>query len=228
MLLPIPSILAVEQIQGLRARLLATDAPWVDGRATAGHQGAPVKHNRQIAEGSPLARELGDIVLAALECNPLFISAALPNQVYPPMFNRYAEGMDFGNHVDGSIRMLPGTGTKLRTDLSATLFLSSPDDYDGGELRIADGADTRTVKLAAGDMILYPATRVHRIEPVTRGERLACFFWIQSLVGDEAQRDLLFCLDRSIQRLNASDADPVARVDLTGVYHNLVRRWTDT
>ncbi|MGH8145786.1 MAG: Fe2+-dependent dioxygenase [Rhodanobacteraceae bacterium] len=228
MQLRIPSVLTVEQVRALRARLLAADAPWVDGRVTAGHQGAPVKHNRQIAEGSPLAHELGDIVLAALECNPLFISAALPNQVYPPMFNRYAEDMDFGNHVDGSIRMLPGTGAKLRTDLSATLFLSPPEDYKGGELRIADGADLRTIKLSAGDMILYPATRVHRVEPVTRGERLACFFWIQSLVGDEAQRDLLFCLDQSIQRLNASGVDPVARIDLTGVYHNLVRRWSDT
>lgn len=228
MLLSIPSVLSEEQVRALRARLLAVDAPWVDGRATAGHQGAPVKHNRQIAEDSPLARELGDRVLAALERHPLFISAALPNQVYPPMFNRYAGGMDFGDHVDGSIRMLPGTSTKLRTDLSATLFLSSPNDYDGGELCIADGDDVHTVKLPAGDMILYPATRVHRVEPVTRGERLASFFWIQSLVAEDAERDLLFCLDRSIQRLNASGADPVARVELTGIYHNLVRRWSET
>lgn len=228
MLLRIASVLTAQQIEAARARLLATDAPWVDGRATAGHQGAPVKHNRQIAEDSPLARELGDVVLAALERNPLFISAALPNRVYPPLFNRYAVGMDFGNHVDGAVRMLPGSNAKLRTDLSATLFLSAPTDYDGGELRIGGDNDARNVKLPAGDMILYPATHVHRVEPVTRGERLACFFWVQSLVREETERSLLFEMDRAIQRLNASAADSLARVQLTGCYHNLLRRWSDT
>lgn len=228
MLLQLPAALDAEQVATLRARLLAPEAPWVDGRATAGHQGAPVKHNRQIAEGSPLARELGDVVLAALERNPLFISAALPNHVYPPLFNRYAEGMDFGDHVDGSIRMLSGGDAKLRTDISATLFLSEPTDYDGGELRIADGNELRSIKLPAGDMILYPATRVHRVEPITRGERLASFFWVQSLVRDDAERELLFTMDSAIRRLNVTNADNAARLELTGCYHNLLRRWGDT
>ncbi|HEU0197508.1 MAG TPA: Fe2+-dependent dioxygenase, partial [Nevskiaceae bacterium] len=204
------------------------DAPWVDGRATAGHQGAPVKHNRQIAEDSPLARELGDIVLAALERNPLFISAALPNHVYPPLFNRYAPGMDFGDHVDGAVRMIPGSAAKLRTDLSATLFLTAPEDYDGGVLRIVDGDAVRGVKLPAGDLILYPSTHVHRVEPVTRDERIASFFWVQSLVRDDTCRSLLFDMDRALQRLGATGADAPARVTLTGCYHNLLRRWSET
>lgn len=228
MLLQLPAVLTPEQVQTLRARLLAHDAPWVDGRATAGHQGAAVKHNRQIAEGSALARELGGVVLAALERNALFIAAALPNRVYPPLFNRYGPGMDFGDHVDGAVRMVPGSAAKLRTDLSATLFLTEPDAYDGGELRIIEGHDVRTAKLPAGDLLLYPATYVHRVEPVTRGERLACFFWVQSLIREDAERSLLFDIDRAIQRLNATGADIAARVQLTGCYHNLLRRWSDT
>ncbi|TAM11857.1 MAG: Fe2+-dependent dioxygenase [Nevskiaceae bacterium] len=228
MLLHIPMVFSAPQAQALRTRLLAPDAPWVDGRATAGHQGAPVKHNRQIAEHSPLARELGDTVLAALERNPLFISAALPNHVYPPMFNRYAPGMDFGDHVDGAVRMVPGTTAKLRTDLSATLFLTPPEDYEGGELQILDSSQLRSIKLAAGDLILYPSTYVHRVEAVTRGERVSCFFWVQSLVRDAACRSLLFDMDRAIQRLGATNADAAARVQLTGCYHNLLRRWSET
>jgi len=227
MLLHIPTMLSAQQVQALRTRLQAPEAPWVDGRATAGHQGAPVKHNRQIAEESPLARELGDVVLAALERNPLFIAAALPNRVYPPMFNRYEPGMHFGNHVDGAVRLIPGTGFKLRTDVSATLFLNAPEDYDGGELLVEDTYGAHAVKLPAGDLVIYPASSVHRVAPVTRGVRLASFFWVQSLVRDDAQRSLLFDLDRAVQRLNATQADAEARLQLTGCYHNLLRQWSE-
>jgi PKHD-type hydroxylase len=194
---------------------------------TAGHQGIQVKHNQQLAEGSPLAFELGDIVLAALERHPLFISAALPHRIYPPMFNRYQGGMHFGSHVDGSIRLLPGSTEKIRTDLSATLFLASPDSYEGGELLIEDTYGTQTVKLGAGDMILYPATSLHRVNPVIRGARLACIFWVQSMVRDNGQRTMLFDLDNSIQRLAATSADEAARLRLTGLYHNLLRTWAE-
>ena len=227
MLTHIPALLNASQLAHFRQRLDADNTPWVDGRVTAGHQGIHVKQNQQIAEGSPLAIELGTLVLAALERNPLFISAALPNRIYPPMFNRYQEGMHFGSHVDGSIRLLPGTGEKIRTDLSATLFLASPESYDGGELLIEDTFGTQTVKLAAGDMILYPASSLHRVNPVTRGARLACFFWVQSMVRDDGQRTLLSDLDNAIQRLTGTRADEAARVKLAGVYHNLLRLWSD-
>ncbi|HTV85707.1 MAG TPA: Fe2+-dependent dioxygenase [Dyella sp.] len=227
MLVHVPALLNHEQLAHFHRQLDAGDAPWVDGRVTAGHQGIHVKQNQQIAEGSPLARELGDIVLAALERHPLFISAALPHRVYPPMFNRYQGGMHFGSHVDGSVRLLPGTGEKIRTDLSATLFLMPPDSYDGGELLIEDTYGTQTVKLAAGDMILYPASSLHRVNPVTRGTRLACFFWVQSMVRDDGQRTLLFDLDSAIQRLAATGADESARTHLTGCYHNLLRMWSN-
>lgn len=227
MLVPVRGILDQQQLAMFRQRLEASDAPWVDGRVTAGHQGAPVKRNLQIAENSALARELGDIVLAALERHALFISAALPSRVYPPMFNRYEGGMHFGSHVDGSVRLLPGSGEKIRTDLSATLFLSEPDSYDGGELQVEDIYGTQTIKLAAGDMVLYPASSLHQVTPVTRGARLACFFWVQSMVRGNEQRALLFDMDNSIQRLNASDADQLARVHLTGCYHNLLRMWSE-
>lgn len=227
MLVHIPALLNAEQLAHFRQRLDAAAAPWVDGRVTAGHQGVQVKQNQQIAEGSPLAIELGNIVLAALERHPLFISAALPNRIYPPMFNRYQGGMHFGSHVDGSIRLLPGSGEKIRTDLSATLFLLPPDSYDGGELLVEDTYGTQAVKLAAGDMILYPASSLHRVTPVTRGTRLACFFWVQSMVRDDGQRALLFDLDNALQRLAATHADEPARVQLAGCYHNLLRMWTD-
>lgn len=227
MLVHIPNLLTADQLTHFRQQLNADDAPWLDGRVTAGHQGTHVKQNQQIAEGSPLAIELGHIVLAALERNPLFISAALPNRIYPPMFNRYEGGMHFGDHVDGSIRLLPGTGDKIRTDLSATLFLAPPESYDGGELLIEDTYGTHAVKLSAGDMILYPASSLHRVSPVTRGARLACFFWIQSMVRDDSQRTMLFDLDNAIQQLTATNADGASRVKLTGIYHNLLRMWSE-
>ena len=230
MLVRIPGVLSAEQIASMRARLDAPGAAWVDGRATAGHQGAQVKRNLQIAENTPLARELGDPILASLERNPLFISAALPSDVYPPLFNRYdgADGMAFGSHVDGAIRLLPGTGIKIRTDLSATLFLSAPEEYDGGELVIEDTYGKQSVKLPAGDLVLYPATSLHRVTPVTRGSRVASVFWIQSLVRDDTQRALLFDLDMAIVRLSQDAPDHDALVSLTGCYHNLLRMWADT
>jgi PKHD-type hydroxylase len=227
MLVQIPNLLSEDQVQWMRARLDAPDAPWIDGRVTAGHQGARVKQNQQIAENSPQARDLGDVVLAALERNPLFISAALPSRVYPPMFNRYEAGMQFGSHIDGAVRLIPGSGAKIRTDISATLFLSAPDSYDGGELIIEDSYGTHAVKLAAGDAIVYPASSLHRVAAVTRGVRVASFFWAQSMVRDDAQRALLFDLDRSIQRLNTRVADDPALIGLAGVYHNLLRQWAE-
>ncbi|KVN17760.1 Fe2+-dependent dioxygenase [Burkholderia stagnalis] len=227
MLVHIPNVLTPEQVRMLRARLDGAGDAWVDGRATAGYSGAPVKRNQQIAEHSPLARELGDVILAALERHPLFISAALPNQVYPPLFNRYEGGMTFGSHVDGAVRVLPN-GVKLRTDVSCTLFLSEPDAYDGGELVIEDAYGVQQVKLPAGDMVVYPATSLHQVTPVTRGVRVASFFWVQSLVRSDAQRALLFDMDTAIQRLNASDADAQARRSLVGCYHNLLRLWSET
>jgi PKHD-type hydroxylase len=227
MLVQIPRVLSAEQVQSVCAGLDAADAPWIDGRATAGHQGARVKQNQQIAEDSPLAAGLGDLILGALERNPLFISAVLPLRVYPPMFNRYAGGMQFGSHVDGAVRLLPGSGHKIRTDVSATLFLASPDSYDGGELLIEDTYGTHAVKLPAGDMVVYPASSLHRVAPVTRGSRVASFFWAQSMVRDDGQRALLYDLDRSIQALNQQHAAHPAMVELTGVYHNLLRMWAD-
>jgi PKHD-type hydroxylase len=227
MLVHVPALLSGEQLEFFRARLDADDAPWTDGRVTAGHQGVHVKQNQQITEGSALAVELGDRVLAALERHPLFISATLPNRVYPPMFNRYQGGMHFGSHVDGSVRLVPGSGAKFRTDVSATLFLAPPESYGGGELLIEDTYGAQSVKLAAGDMVVYPASSLHRVTPVTRGARLACFFWVQSMVRDDGQRALLFDLDNAIQRLTATNADESARVHLTGCYHNLLRMWAE-
>jgi len=228
MLLHIAGVLDAKALAHMRERLAGAGDSWVDGRATAGHQGAEVKHNEQIDEASAVAAELGDLVLGGLERNPRFISAALPNRVYPPMFNRYRPGMDFGAHVDGAVRLLPGRADKIRTDVSATLFLNAPEDYDGGELFIEDSYGAHAVKLPAGDMVLYPASSVHRVAPVTRGVRLASFFWVESLVRDDAQRSILHQLDQSIQRLIASNADAEARVTLTGCYHNLLRMWSST
>jgi PKHD-type hydroxylase len=230
MLLRIPQVLNAAQLREMRDRLAGAGAAWVDGRATAGHQGAGVKHNLQIAEHAPLAGELGDVVLAALERNPLFISAALPNQIYPPMFNRYdgASQMRFGSHVDGAVRLRPGTGVKLRTDISATLFVSPPDEYDGGELLVEDTYGVQKVKLPAGDMVLYPGTSLHQVTPVTRGARIASFFWVQSMIRDDAQRALLFDLDMSIVRLTQDAPGHASLVTLTGCYHNLLRMWADT
>ena len=227
MLLRIPNLLNEEQLATVRASLNSGQAPWVDGRVSAGHQGAPVKNNQQIEEASPMARELGNFILAQLERNALFISAVLPNKVYPPMFNRYGEGMQFGMHVDGSVRMIPGSSQKLRTDLSATLFLTAPQAYDGGELVIESDFGSRSAKFAAGDLIVYSSTSRHRVTAVTRGQRLASVFWIQSLIRDDAQRAQLFELDGTIQRLTQSGADSESLVRLTAHYHGLLRAWTE-
>ncbi|MFZ6686943.1 Fe2+-dependent dioxygenase [Undibacterium sp. SXout11W] len=228
MLIHIPGVLNTSTLNTIRMMLSQAGDAWVDGRVTAGYQGAPVKLNQQIDERSDVAHQCQHIVLSALERNPLFISAALPNVVYPPMFNRYGEGMGFGLHVDGSVRLHPHNGSKLRTDVSATLFLAEPDEYDGGELQIADTYGTHSVKLAAGDMVVYPSTSLHQVTTVTRGTRLACFLWVQSLVKDDGQRSLLFDMDTSIQTLNRTQADETARRSLVGCYHNLLRQWSET
>jgi PKHD-type hydroxylase len=235
MLVAIEKVLSAEQVAVARQRLAA--AEWVDGRVTAGYQAQEVKRNAQLPEGSAVAKELGEMVLAGLARSPRFMSAALPLRVFPPMFNSYAGGQTFGTHVDTAIRQLATTGQRVRTDLSATLFLTAPEDYDGGELVVEDsytreaGGEKR-VKLPAGDMVLYPATSLHRVEPVTRGNRVSSFFWIQSMVRQEAQRTLLFDLDASIQRLAANEAAQMkeikqSAVQLTGVYHNLLRQWAE-
>jgi len=230
MLLHIPGVLSADQVRSAVDRLGAAGEAWVDGRVTAGHQGVRVKHNLQLAEEAPAARELGAMVLRALERHPLFISGALPRQVYPPMFNRYdgAEGMQFGSHIDGAVRLIPGSGARIRTDISATLFLSDPASYDGGELAVEDTYGMQRVKLPAGDLVLYPATSLHRVLPVTRGSRLASFFWVQSMVRDDARRALLFDLDMSIVRLTHDAPGHAALVSLAGCYHNLLRMWADT
>ncbi|MBW8777908.1 MAG: Fe2+-dependent dioxygenase [Burkholderiales bacterium] len=228
MLVAIPDALGARQLQEVRALLDGAGDAWVDGRVSAGWQGAPVKHNEQIDERSEIAARCQAIILGALERHPLFISAVLPNEVYPPMFNRYGPGMAFGAHVDGSVRIHPHTGRKLRTDVSATLFLNEPDEYDGGELVVHDAFGAHRVKLPAGHMAVYPATSLHEVTPITRGRRLASFFWIQSLVRDDAQRSMMFDLDNAIQRLNQTGADALARRGLVGVYHNLMRQWSDT
>jgi PKHD-type hydroxylase len=225
MLVAIPDVLTAEQVT--RARQLLNEADWVDGRITAGHQSARAKDNAQLPEDSPLARQLGDMILTALGQNPLFISAALPLRVFPPLFNRYAGGQSFGTHVDNAIRQITGTAHRIRTDLSATLFFANPDEYDGGELNVEDTYGTQSIKLPAGHMILYPSTSLHHVRPVTRGARVASFFWIQSMIRDDGQRTLLFDLDSAIQRLNVDSANHPSAVQLTGVYHNLMRRWAD-
>jgi PKHD-type hydroxylase len=228
MIVTIPNVLSPADAAAVRARLGAAGDAWVDGRVTAGYTGVQIKDNEQIAEGSPIARELGDVILAALETNPLFISAALPNKVYPPLFNRYIGGQHFGGHVDGAIRLVPGHGARVRTDISITVFLTPPEDYDGGELVIEDTYGEHQIKLPAGHAVVYPGTSVHRVNPVTRGSRLGCFFWIQSLVREDAQRALMYDLDNAIQRLNASQGDEMARRTLVGCYHNLLRMFSDT
>ena len=225
MLLTIPDLLPAERVA--HARALLDQADWVDGRVTAGGQSARAKDNEQLPEDHPAGRELGEIILSALGRNPLFISAALPSKVFPPLFNRYRGGQAFGTHVDNAIRQITGTPHRLRTDLSATLFLSSPDEYDGGELQIEDTYGVHSVKLPAGDLVLYPSTSLHHVRPVTRGARVASFFWIQSMVRDDGARTLLFDLDTAIQRVNLDTPAHAAAVPLTGVYHNLLRRWAD-
>jgi PKHD-type hydroxylase len=210
-----------------RARQALAAADWVDGRVTAGHQSTRVEQNQQLPEDSPAARELGELIVRALQQNALFVAAALPLRVFPPLFNRYEGGGSFGNHVDNAIRQVPGTPLRLRTDLSATLFLTDPADYDGGELLIDDTYGVHSVKLPAGHLVLYPSTSLHRVTPVTRGARVSSFFWIQSLVRQDAHRTLLFDLDTAIQRLNQDLPDHPSAVQLTGVYHNLLRQWAE-
>jgi PKHD-type hydroxylase len=225
MLVRVPKVLNGTELRDIRERLAS--ATWVDGRVTAGHQSARAKANEQVQEDSDVARALGNIVLGALQRNALFTSAALPRRVFPPLFNRYRKGMGFGAHVDNAIRPIAGTPRRIRTDLSATLFLSEPSDYDGGGLVIEDHAGAQSIKLAAGDLILYPATSVHRIETVTNGERLASFFWIESMVRDTGERAILFEMDRAIVELSENESNSPAVVRLTAAYHNLVRKWAD-
>jgi PKHD-type hydroxylase len=225
MMLHIPEVLSRDQVAHIRRRL--DEADWVDGRATVGTQGAKVKQNRQLPETSPVAKELGQIVLDALAANPLFFSAALPLLTCPPLFNSYAGGEHYGNHIDGAMRRIPATGQWLRTDVSSTLFLCDPEEYDGGELIVEDAYGVHEVKLPAGDLILYPSTSVHRVEPVTRGARVCSFFWTQSMVRDDGRRALLLGLDRNIQSLRARLGDCDEMVGLTGHYHNLLRQWSE-
>ncbi|RXR08598.1 Fe2+-dependent dioxygenase [Pseudoxanthomonas composti] len=225
MLLHIPDILDPDQVAQMRRALNAAD--WGDGRATVGAQGAQVKRNQQLPDAAPLREQLGRQVLAALERNALYFAAALPLRTLPPRFNRYAGGGEYGFHVDGAV-MAAGDGKHVRSDLSCTLFLSDPEEYEGGELIVSDTYGEHEVKLPAGDLILYPSSSLHRVAPVTSGARTAAFFWIQSMVRDETQRRTLYELDTAIQSLTASGADRDALVRLTGVYHNLLRGWAET
>ena len=225
MLLQIPGVLSHEQVA--HARQMLDAAEWIDGRVTAGHQSARAKDNLQLPDDHPTSRQLGEVILSALQRNSLFISAALPLRVFPPLFNRYQGGHSFGNHVDNAIRQVPGAAVRIRTDLSATLFLADPSEYDGGELMVEDTYGVHSVKLQAGHMVLYPSTSLHNVRPVTRGARLASFFWIQSMVRDDGKRTLLFDLDTAIQRVASETPDSASPVQLTAVYHNLLRRWAE-
>lgn len=227
MLLKIPEILDAAGLA--RARGLLAAAPWIDGRTTAGSQAAQVKRNEQLQPGSEAHRELQALVLQALDRHPLFFSATLPKRVLPPLFNRYAGTANtYGSHVDQAVRYLPGGVQRVRTDISCTLFFSEPADYDGGELVIDTTFGEQRVKLAAGDMVVYPGTSVHRVEPVTRGERLASFFWIESMVRADEQRRLLYDMDMSLMKLRGDLGETPELVQLTGTYHNLLRMWADT
>ena len=225
MLLQIPDVISAEQVA--QARQMLDASQWVDGRVTAGHQSAKAKHNLQLPEEHPVARQLGEMILGALQRNSLFIAAALPLRVFPPLFNKYEAGQSFGNHVDNAIRQVAGTSVRIRTDLSATLFLAEPDEYEGGELLVEDTYGVHSVKLPAGHLVLYPSSSLHNVRAVTRGARIASFFWIQSMLRDDAERTLLFDLDTAIQRLTVDIPDHPAALQLTGVYHNLLRRWAD-
>lgn len=227
MLIAIEQILSDDEVRQFRAHFEQAD--WQDGIATAGSLGRHVKQNRQLEEGSELATSLGNFLLRRLGNHPRFIAAALPLRIYPPRFNCYQDGGTYGAHVDGSLLAVPNSNVTVRSDLSATLFLSDPDDYDGGELEIEGPFGVQTVKLEAGDLVLYPSTSLHRVTPVTRGARFASFFWIQSMVRDEGERALLFDLDESIQALTAQvGADDPQVLRLAGIYHNLLRRWAIT
>ena len=225
MIARIPGLLDAQRLSVIQS--LLREASWEDGRATAGFQSAQVKHNLQLSQDSVVARRAGDVILRVLERHPDFISAALPRHVYPPLFNRYEPGTSFGAHVDNAVRQVPGTSHRLRIDVSATLFLSAIEEYDGGELVIADTYGTHAVRLAAGDMVIYPAGSLHHVRPVTRGARVAAFFWLQSMVRDDGARTLLFEMDSAIRELTAAGADGAALLRLTACYHNLLRRWAE-
>jgi PKHD-type hydroxylase len=225
MMVHVPNVLTPEQVA--RCREVMERADWVDGNVTAGHQSMKVKHNLQLPENSPAARELGGMVMKALARNNLFFSAVLPKQVYPPLFNRYDAGMVFGAHVDNAIRDHADAGVRVRTDVSSTLFISAPEDYDGGELVVEDTYGSHTVKLPAGDLIVYPGTSLHNVTPITRGSRIASFFWTQSLIRDESKRSLLFDLDMSIIQLTHDHPTHPSIVRLTSIYHNLLRDWAE-
>jgi PKHD-type hydroxylase len=230
MLLHVPNVLSPAALA--RARALLADAPWGDGRATAGSQSAQVKNNQQLPEEHPVTQALQALVLDALAEHLLFFAAALPKRIFPPLFNRYGGATNaFGNHIDNAVRLVrhgPQRGTQVRTDVSCTLFLADPASYDGGELVIEDTYGAQRVKLPAGDMLLYPSASVHRVEPVTRGARLASFFWVESLVRSTEQRRLLYELDMQILALRQAQGDTEPVVGLTGTYHNLLRLWADT
>ena len=230
MLIVVPQVFPRDTVREIRAAL--DGAEWVDGKVTAGHQSAGAKFNSQIPETHPVAKQVGGLILQALGSNPLFRSAALPLQVFPPLFNRYGGGQTFGTHVDNAIRAHGPTGGRIRTDLSCTLFFSDPEEYEGGELIVEDTYGSKSVKLPAGDMILYPSTSLHHVTPVTSGARVCSFFWLQSMIRQDAQRTILFDLDTAIQRLAASEQAEAgdiksATVQLTGVYHNLLRQWAE-
>ncbi len=225
MLITIPDLLTPPQIA--EARQLLASAQWVDGRVTAGHQSAQAKDKMQIPEGSPVAQQIGEVILQALGQHPLFISSALPMKVFPPLFNSYSGGQSFGTHVDNAIRHVKGSSHRVRSDLSATLFLTPPEDYDGGELVIEDTFGVHSVKLPLGHMVLYPSSSLHRVEPIRRGRRVSSFFWIQSMIRSDAQRTLLFDLDNATQRVNRDMPTNPAAAQLTGIYHNLLRQWAE-
>jgi PKHD-type hydroxylase len=225
MMLHVPNVLTPDEVA--RCRAVMEKAAWVDGRVTAGHQSAKVKHNLQLPETAPEARELGNMVIEAVGRSNLFMSAVLPKQVFPPLFNRYDAGMTFGAHVDNAVRGHAASGMRIRTDVSSTLFISAPEDYDGGELVVEDTYGAHAAKLPAGDMIVYPANSLHHVTAITRGARIASFFWTQSMVRDEGRRTLLFDLDMAIIKLGRDHAEHPSVVELTAVYHNLLRQWAE-
>lgn len=226
MMIAIPDLLDADAVGRVRAIIDAGE--WVDGNVTSGHQSALAKSNEQLPEGSTAAREGGAIILEALGRSPLFFAAALPLKVFPPLFNRYGEGQKFGTHVDNAIRIQRGTEFRIRSDLSITVFLEQPEAYDGGELLVEDHYGVQRVKLPAGHAVLYPSSSLHNVTPITRGRRVASFFWLQSMIRDDSARRILFDLDQSVQRLTGElGGDDRSVIELTGVYHNLLRRWAD-
>jgi PKHD-type hydroxylase len=224
MLVCIPNVLDATQLQSVLKPLIAASEAWIESRVDAGY----FKFNEQVDDKSAVALTCQRMIVAALERNPTFISATLPAAIYPPVFNRYSKSMEFGAHIDASIRLHPQGGRTLRADVSATLFLTNPAEYDGGELQIEDTYGSHSIKLNAGDMVVYPANSLHQVLPITRGVRTSCIFWVQSLIRDDAERALLYQMDTAIQRLNQQNVDQVTRRSLVGCYHNLVRRWSET